>query len=98
MIDWWVLPRLVDGNEPMEIIPLSRALGAELRGVDTAGAVSDREVAAIRAAWNEHHVILFRDCQLTPARHIAFLRGSARWTTTPRRRMTGWRATRNFSR
>jgi taurine dioxygenase len=58
----------------MDIIPLSHALGAELRGVDIAGPVSDSEVAAIRAAWNEYHVILFRGCRLTPAQHIAFSR------------------------
>ncbi len=58
----------------MEAIPLSHTLGVELRGVHVAGAVSDSDVAAIQAAWNEHHLILFRDCQLIPAQHIAFSR------------------------
>jgi taurine dioxygenase len=58
----------------MEAIPLSHALGAELRGIDVAGPVSDRAVAAIRAAWHKHHVILFRGCRLTPAQHVAFSR------------------------
>jgi taurine dioxygenase len=58
----------------MEIIPLAHALGAELRGIDVACPLSDHAVAAIRAAWHEYHVILFRGCRLTPARQIVFSR------------------------
>jgi taurine dioxygenase len=58
----------------MQVKQLSHALGAELCGIDIAGEVSEAEVAAIRTAWNEHHVIVFRDVDLTPDRHIAFSR------------------------
>ncbi len=56
----------------METIPLSHALGAELRGVDISGALDDSEIAAIREAWNEHHVIVFRGVPLTPDQHLTF--------------------------
>ncbi len=58
----------------MQVKQLSHALGVELSGIDIAGEVNEVEVAAIRAAWNEHHVIVFRDVDLTPDRHIAFSR------------------------
>ena len=56
----------------MEAIRLSNALGAELRGVDITGDLTQSEVDAIRKAWNEHHLIVFRGVDLTPAQHIAF--------------------------
>jgi len=58
----------------MEVVPLAAALGAEIRGVDIVGELSNAEVDAIHAAWNDHHVLVFRGANLTPARHIAFSR------------------------
>jgi len=48
------------------------ALGAEIGDVDLAGALSDADIAAIRAALNEHQVIFFRDQALTPEQQLAF--------------------------
>lgn len=58
----------------IEIKPLAAGLGAEIAGVNPAGEVSDADIAAIRAAWLEHLVLVFRDAPMTHAQHIAFSR------------------------
>jgi alpha-ketoglutarate-dependent taurine dioxygenase len=58
----------------MEVVPLAHALGVEIRGVDIIGAVTDADIGAIREVWHRAHVIVFRDVEWTPARHIAFSR------------------------
>jgi len=57
----------------LDVTPLSAHIGAELRGVDLR-AVTDAEVAAIRAAWLEHKVVFFPDQHLQPAEHLEFAR------------------------
>lgn len=56
----------------IEVLPVSEALGAEIRGVDLSQALDPETVAAIKAAWAEHLVLLFRDQQLTEEQHIRF--------------------------
>ena len=56
----------------MDILPLAAALGAEVRGVDLAEPLDDDTVQALRAAWQEHQVLLFRGQRLTHAQHVAF--------------------------
>ena len=58
----------------MEIIRLGNALGAEIRGIDIAKALSDAEIDVIRKAWHTHHIIVFRDIDWTPDEHTAFSR------------------------
>jgi taurine dioxygenase len=58
----------------MQINPLSDALGAEVVGVDVAN-LDDAAFAAIRAAFLDHLVLVFRDQHLTPESQIAFTRG-----------------------
>jgi taurine dioxygenase len=58
----------------MNIKPLTGALGAEIFGLDLAGPLEERAVAAIRSALLEHLVIVFRDQRLTPEQHAAFAR------------------------
>jgi taurine dioxygenase len=58
----------------MELRPLSNALGAEIVGVDLSRPLRDADVDAIRAAWHDHLVLLFRNQALTPEAHIAFSR------------------------
>jgi len=54
---------------------LSNAIGAEITGVDLSKPVDAATVDAIRSAWHDHLVLLFRDQHdLTPASHIAFSR------------------------
>jgi taurine dioxygenase len=50
---------------PLEIKPLSPALGAEIAGVDLRQDLPAETVAAIIDAWHEHLVILFRNQELT---------------------------------
>ena len=45
----------------MNVEPSGQACGATVRGVDLTRALSADEVAAIRAAWLEHHVLAFPD-------------------------------------
>ena len=54
--------------------PLSGALGAELSGVDLAGPLDEELVAAIKQAFHEHLVLVFRGQELTPADQLAFTR------------------------
>jgi taurine dioxygenase len=56
----------------ISVAPISGALGAELSGVDLSGPLSDDLIGDIRAALLQHHVIFFRDQQLTPSQHLAF--------------------------
>ena len=53
---------------------ISGALGAELRGANLAGPLSEAAVKEIRQAFLEHLVIFFRDQPLTPEQFMAFAR------------------------
>jgi alpha-ketoglutarate-dependent taurine dioxygenase len=59
----------------IEVTPLSPALGAEIRGVDLSTPLDQATVAAIRAAWLEHLVILFRGQALGVDDHLRFCQG-----------------------
>lgn len=54
--------------------PLAGALGAEISGVDLAADLDDEVVAAIRAAWLEHLVVVFRDQPISDDAFVAFAR------------------------
>src|SRR4030081_2254994 len=45
--------------------PTGAALGADVEGVDLAGALSPETVAAIKAAWGDHLVLRFRGQRLS---------------------------------
>lgn len=51
---------------------LSYALGAEIRGIDLSGPLSNSTMAAVREAWLEHQVLLFPDQHISPAQQAAF--------------------------
>ncbi len=57
----------------MQVTRLSDALGAEISGVNLAK-VDDVTFPAIRDAFHEHQVIVFRDQELTVEEHIDFSR------------------------
>ena len=59
-------------TERFKIIPLSSALGAEIRGLDLSGPLDRETVAALRAAWLEHLVLLFRGETLDVEAQIRF--------------------------
>src|SRR6187455_1990048 len=56
-----------------DIVPTGRSLGAEIRGADLR-ALGPDEVRAVRAAWNEYQVLLFREQSLTHEDLLAFSR------------------------
>ncbi len=58
----------------LAVSPLSPLIGAEVEGVDLSAPLSEQVVAGIRQALNTHHVVFFRDQDLTPAQQEAFAR------------------------
>ncbi|KJC57367.1 taurine catabolism dioxygenase TauD [Bradyrhizobium sp. LTSPM299] len=59
----------------MEVIPLDPGFGAELRGVTLADVASDDAAyAAVRAAFEEHSVLVFRDQDVTDDVQLTFSR------------------------
>jgi taurine dioxygenase len=60
------------------VSPLSPHLGAEISGVDLSQPLTNAQFDDIHQAFLKHHVIFFRDQQLTPEQHLAFGR---RWGT-----------------
>lgn len=59
----------------MQITPLSDVLGAAVTGIDLAG-IDDDTFATVREAFLKHHVLVFRDQDLSPEQQVAF---SRRW-------------------
>jgi taurine dioxygenase len=53
----------------LEITPLTESIGAEVSGLDPA-AVSLYDRAVLRAAWHQHHVLVFRGMPLTEDQQI----------------------------
>lgn len=68
-------------DNTFDIRPLSNALGAEVFGIDLSRPLSDTAFARLHQAHLDHHVLVFRDQQITPAEQVDF---SARWGTLQR--------------
>jgi taurine dioxygenase len=62
----------------ISVSPLSPAIGAEIAGVDVSKPLSDEQFGELRRAFLQHHVIFFRDQDLTPDQQVAF---GKRWGT-----------------
>lgn len=58
----------------MEIVPATAALGAEVRGLDLSKPLSDAEIEALKEAWADHIVLLFRGQDLSDDDLIRFSR------------------------
>ncbi len=56
----------------MEILALSSALGAEIRGVNASRPIDDATFARIRDAWHRHLVILLREQDLDEEAQVRF--------------------------
>jgi taurine dioxygenase len=56
----------------LSVTPLSPALGAEISGVDLNQPLKPDDVTAIKAAWNEHLVLVFRDQTISQEDQLAF--------------------------
>src|SRR5580698_1370289 len=59
---------------PINVKPLSYALGAEIQGVDLAQPLSNSEFDQIHRTFLESGILLFRDQKITREQHIAFSR------------------------
>ena len=57
---------------PIDVVPLTPKIGAEIRGVDLRDDLDNETVAAIRNAWLEHAVVLFRDQDLGKDDQVRF--------------------------
>jgi alpha-ketoglutarate-dependent taurine dioxygenase len=58
----------------LDIRPVTRAIGAEVAGVDLRRPLDTDVVAALRAALAHHCVLFFRDQRLSPEDQVAFAR------------------------
>ncbi len=67
----------------LQISPMTGVLGAEVDGVDLARDLSDETIAAIRAALCAHHVLVFRDQELSMEQQLAFGRRFGELDTHP---------------
>ncbi|SFQ37717.1 TauD/TfdA family dioxygenase [Variovorax sp. 770b2] len=57
-----------------EVRPFAAPVGAEIVGLDIARPINAEDFARIHRAHLDHHVVVFRDQQITPAEHIEFSR------------------------
>ncbi|BEP33946.1 TauD/TfdA family dioxygenase [Variovorax sp. V59] len=57
-----------------EVRPFNAPVGAEILGLDIAKPINDEDFARIHRAHLDHHVLVFRNQQITPAEHIEFSR------------------------
>ena len=55
-------------------LPLTEALGAEVRGCDLSRDLDETTVRDLRQAWLDHSLLLFRDVAMTHHEHVAFTR------------------------
>ena len=55
-----------------EVCQVGATIGAEIRGIDLAGELSDNEIADIRRALHDFKVIFFRDQPVSTDQHVAF--------------------------
>lgn len=56
----------------IKVAPLTPVIGAEISGVDLSRELSERQLAEIKQAFLAHHVLVFRDQQLTGEDHKRF--------------------------
>ncbi len=54
----------------LKIVPTGAAVGAEVRGLDLSQPVPNDVAEALRAAWAQHLVLLFRDQEMTPEQYL----------------------------
>jgi alpha-ketoglutarate-dependent taurine dioxygenase len=58
----------------IELAELSPALGAEVRGVQPGRPLPEATVREIHAAWDRHHLLLFRGQDWTPEQQLGLIR------------------------
>ena len=65
-------PPIRTGYRTFEVAPLTPHIGAEVAGVDLAGALSNERAQDIHDAWMDWKVLVFRDQRLTRDQHKRF--------------------------
>jgi taurine dioxygenase len=68
----------------IEIVPLSDALGAEIRGLDLSRDIDDDTFAKVEQAWHDHLILLFRDQHLSEDDQVRFARRFGALQSRPR--------------
>jgi taurine dioxygenase len=61
-------------RQDFHVTPFDAPLGAEVVGLNLSRPISDADFARIHQAHLDHHVLVFRDQQITPAEQVAFSR------------------------
>jgi taurine dioxygenase len=67
----------------LQIKQVTRVIGAEISGVSLKEPLSSEDRAAIEAALLEHHVLFFRDQDITPEEQVEFARQFGEISTPP---------------
>lgn len=57
---------------PVNVVPLTRNIGAEIRDVDLRTPLSDSDFSEVHDALMKHQVIFFRDQDISPDQHLEF--------------------------
>ena len=52
----------------VEVTPTGQACGARVTGIDLSAPLDDAQVAEIRSAWLEHHVLVFPEQEIRGSR------------------------------
>jgi taurine dioxygenase len=60
--------------QEMELVPVSKAIGMEVLGIDLRRSLPSRQLELLRRAYAQHQLLLFRDQDLTGDEHVAFVR------------------------
>ena len=59
----------------MQIHPLPQGFGAEIAGFDVQSGDAPEDISALRRAYDEHQLLVFRDCgRIAPERHVEIMR------------------------
>src|SRR5580704_4762765 len=58
----------------LDLVPITEAIGTEVRGIDVTGDIPARDFDRIYQAWIDTTVLLIRGQSMTPAQHIEFTR------------------------
>ncbi|RYF70444.1 MAG: TauD/TfdA family dioxygenase, partial [Comamonadaceae bacterium] len=61
-------------SQRFDVRPFDAPVGAEIVGLDISQPINDADFARIHRAHLDHHVLVFRDQQVSPAAHIDFSR------------------------
>ena len=67
-------PSAQEAPLPLETIPLTRSIGAEIRGADLSRPLNDEDAECLHKGLLDHHVVFFRDQSLSPENHLALAR------------------------